>query len=188
MRKRGGPVGTTLAVSIALALTACVPSPHTVTPTPEATATPVFASDAQALAAAKAAYEGYLAASDQIGNDGGRDPERISKWVTKAWLPHELKSFSDFGKSGNRLSGRTTYTYFVLERRTQLALNDYEIDTYICVDISESRLRNRAGRDVTPASREDMIPVEAEFLTTNPGQGQLLFGGSRPWPGTNFCS
>jgi hypothetical protein len=185
MRKRGGPVGTTLAVSIALALTACVPSPHTVTPTPEATATPVFASDAQALAAAKAAYEGYLAASDQIGNDGGRDPERISKWVAPGRLPEEVKIFLDFAKTGHRLIGRSSFFDFRLQSLSHAADGSALLAAYVCDDVSRTKVVDATGADITPKLRPRIVPLQVRFK--NLTGAQFLVEGSEPWSGEDFC-
>ena len=64
----------------ALLLSGCLPQQPTATPPPEATAAPIFASDEEALAAATAAYAAYLAMSDQILKDGGKDPDR--NWIS----------------------------------------------------------------------------------------------------------
>ena len=72
---RTGPVILTVAVLFALA--GCVPSDSQPSAAPSPSATPVFASDAEALAAAEKAYAAYLKVSDEIANDGGKDPDRI---------------------------------------------------------------------------------------------------------------
>jgi hypothetical protein len=185
MRKRGGLVGTTVAASIALALTACVPSPHTVAPTPEATATPVFASDAEALAAAKTAYEGYLAASDQIGNDGGRNPERISKWVGPGRLPEELKIFLDFAKTGNRLVGRSSFFDFRLQSLSRDADGSAVLAAYVCDDVSRTKVVDATGADITPKLRLRIVPLQVRFKTLAPTR--FLVEGSEPWSGEDFC-
>ena len=76
----------TLALASALVLTGCTaPPPHTVAVS-SPTATPVFASDEEALAAAVEAYEKYLAVSDQIAQEGGAGADSFADVVTDEWL------------------------------------------------------------------------------------------------------
>ncbi|MBW4033634.1 MAG: hypothetical protein HIU88_13400, partial [Acidobacteria bacterium] len=53
----------TLAVAMLLALVGCVPTGQHAASSPTASLTPVFASDAEALAAAEKAYAAYLKVS-----------------------------------------------------------------------------------------------------------------------------
>ena len=77
MRIRGVlGVATTLALGLALA--ACSTGGTPLPPAPSPSVTPVFASDEEALAAAKDAYTAYLKVSDQILVDGGANPDRIA--------------------------------------------------------------------------------------------------------------
>jgi hypothetical protein len=75
MRMRRIVIGIVAGAAVALALAGCVQPPSRVIPTSTPSAAPVFASDAAALAAAKKAYVAYLAVSDAVANDGGKNPE-----------------------------------------------------------------------------------------------------------------
>ena len=66
----------------------------TLPPTPSAT--PIFASEEEALAAAEDAYAAYRGMSDQISAEGGANPERIAPFVTESRLADELRGFATF--------------------------------------------------------------------------------------------
>jgi hypothetical protein len=175
---------------VVVALSGCVPAPTPVVPTapPTPAATPVFASNAQALAAAKAAFTGYLAVSDAIAASGGRKPERISRWVAPVDRPAELSAFADLSKSGNRLTGATKFFGLKIQRIEQSVSGIVTLDAYVCDDVSGTRLINASGKDVTPSSREDVIPLQAHFTSASAGSPILLVEGSEPWSGTDFCT
>ncbi|MCU1549519.1 MAG: hypothetical protein JWR36_79 [Glaciihabitans sp.] len=186
MRKRGGPVGTTLAVSIALALTACVPSPHTVTPTPEATATPVFASDAQALAAAKAAYEGYLAASNLVAHSGAKDTSPMRRWESARQYSKDSKSFEELIIRREHTSGNSTFSRFTLQRVETNSDGTVTVGIYVCLNIEKARVLDQHDRDVTP-HRPELLPLQLTFISGVMPPTSLLLDRSQVWPGNNSC-
>jgi hypothetical protein len=147
----------------------------------------VFASDAQALAAAKAAYEGYNAVSDQIAHDGGRNPGRIAKWVSKSWLPTELKGLRSLQNSGEHLVGYTTFRSFTLQTRTQDVRGTTQVGTYACVDVSKTKLRDSSNRNVTPAGRTLILPLELRFESVTAWSTSLVLTESQAWTGQDFC-
>jgi hypothetical protein len=177
-----------LAFALALTLAGCVPPSPVVIPTADPTVAPIFATDADALAAAKTAYEGYLAASDAIGNDGGANAQRIAPFVTSTWLPKELASFAQFKSTGNRFAGGTTFAKFTLQRNAPNPAGGAHLTIYVCVDVSKSRLLNKFGKDITPASRTNISPIQIEMMSAPARAQTLLFDGSRPWSGSNFCA
>ncbi|MGV8895510.1 MAG: hypothetical protein ACOH10_04545 [Rhodoglobus sp.] len=178
MRARTSIALVALAV---LLLSGCLPQPSTVTPSPEASSTPVFASDEEALAAATAAYAAYSAMSDQIAADGGADPERMKPLTTTEWFEKDLKQFDEFAETGNRLSGTTTFNSIALQ-----SLDDEMLALYLCVDVSATRILDSNGGDVTPAGRPERVPLEVGFdLSKAPGE--LLLASSQVWNGESFC-
>lgn len=188
MRTRRKAVGIVIAAAATLALAGCVQSPPPVIPTSVPSTKPVFASDAAALAAAKKAFTGYVAASDAIGNDGGKDPERIASWVTPARFKTEKQVFDKFAKTGNRLTGSSMLSNFTLQQWSQSTNGKVTLTAYVCDDVSDSRLLDGAGNDITPASRQSVIPFEVSFMNASNWSRVLLIDGSSPWSGKNFCS
>jgi hypothetical protein len=159
------------------------PSPS---PTPSASVRPVFSSDAQALKAAKKTYAGYTAASDAVGHDGGKDPERIAPWVTKKWFEYEKSTYVDFQKSGETIVGTATNTKFEIQQSNQSS-DRATVSVYVCVDVSSTRIVDKSGADVTSPTRPPVLPLLVKFVSAASGSRTLLVERSGSWSGENFC-
>lgn len=126
------------AVAALVLLAGCVPPTPTAVPTPVPTtspaAEPVFASDAEALAAAEEAYVAYLAMSDLIAQEGGRNPERIAPFVTEEQLAVELEGFESLRVSGARAVGESTYFNSVLQEMIEID-GGVEVVVLACLDL-----------------------------------------------------
>jgi hypothetical protein len=180
-------VATLLAIVVSLGLAGCVqPSPHII-PTSTPSTKPVFASDAAALAAAKRAYVAYLAMSDRIGNDGGSNPQRIAPLVTKDRISVEVKQFDTFARTGDHFSGSSSFSKFHLQQLTQTG-RDVSLSAYACDDVSNSRVIDATGADITPPTRRDIYPIQIEFRNLKAGSSTLQVEGSTLWSGQDFCA
>ena len=188
MRTRKKVAALVVASVLSLTLAGCVqPSPHVI-PTSVPSTKPVFASDAEALAAAKKSYVAYLAVSDQISNEGGSDAQRLKPFVTEQWLPSETSSYAAFAKTGERFTGTTGFDTFRLQSRQTAGNGNAEVAVYVCANVSNTRLVDANGADITPSGRLDVYPIVANFEGAVPASPKLLFAGSEPWSGKNFCS
>ena len=174
-------------VLVALVLGGCVRQSPPVVPTSTPSVAPVFATDADALAAAKTAYTGYLAASDTVGFDSGKHAERIAPWVTQQLMPNELNSYAAMSKVGNHFSGATSFTRFDLESRTQSPQGEAVLVVYTCLDLSKARTFDHKGRDITPAGLANFLPLEVSFISRSKGSRSLVLERSSSWQGDNFC-
>ena len=165
---------------IAIALAGCsaqTPTPQETTAAPEQK--PLFATDAEALAAAEAAYANYLEVSDQIARDGGANPERLKGLLSSDQYQTEVSSFQNYVTKDIHSSGQMSFDSL------HIASSDSEIvSAYLCLDSSQSRVLDSSGIDVTPSSREDRWPL---FVTFESKNGTLVISGSETWTGTNFC-
>ncbi len=150
----------------------------TLPPTPSAS--PIFASEEEALAAAEEAYAAYLEMSTRIGAEGGTDAERIAPLVTVDRLAIELRGFETLQQSELRLVGPTTFEILDVQRVDQTD-GDLEVVFYACWDASLSRVVNAAGEDVTPSDRVDRVVLEVQ-MTTVGGQPPLLLASDDEWP------
>ncbi|GAB3617926.1 hypothetical protein GCM10027416_24830 [Okibacterium endophyticum] len=170
-----------MAVLLAMALTSCTtPSPE---PTP--TKTTVFASDDEALAAAVDAYTKYNAALDAVLAGEDRKESGLQGLVTEEfWL--ELSETNGLEERGWKSQGTSTF-----DSETLVAFNMdasvANITLSLCRDVSEVRLIDEGGNDVTPASRDDRFPVEVNFVSSSSHENQLLLADSGTWPGEDFC-
>lgn len=153
----------------------------TLPPTPSAT--PVFASEEEALAAAEQAYTAYLEMSNVISNEGGANPERIAPFVTEEQLPDELAGIALFVERRARSVGTSHAFGFVLQQLTQTG-DGAEITVYACVDVSGVKIVDDSGVDVTPVNREPLIALEIQMIGK---PGALLIADSNKWPDSQFC-
>lgn len=173
---------------LVLVLVGCTATPApTPTPSPSASAAePIFASDEEALAAAEAAYDRYLATVDQLTQDGGQDPDRIRPVVADGYLEELIESLSSLRDSGNRTSGTTKYDSMkVLEHNEKGGVA--EVSVYVCLDVTEVRVLDANGTDVTPEGRDERRPLQAFFESAAVGSDELLPSGSESWSGDDFC-
>jgi len=189
MRFRLPRPAATLAAGLALVLllAGCVPPDPIITPEPGPGATPVFASDEEALAAATDAYAKYLKVSDEITNDGGMGAERISSLVTPEQFLRELDGFKKLQVEGLRTQGSSTSAVKGLQRYVDSSSGTAEVVIYVCVDVSAVRILNGSGQDVTRAGRPDTIPLEVEFEVTQKIPTEMTISRSEPWSGNDFC-
>ena len=171
----------------ALVLSGCVQPGPVVTPHITPSATPLFASDADALAAATKAYAAYLKMSDLITSEGGARPERIADLVSAGQLNHELEGFTLFHDKKYVTRGESSYDTVSLQSNERLQDGQQEVVIYVCSDASDVRLLNQEGSDITPSDRPDRQPFELTFQTKIVGQLPLVLTRSELWSGTDFC-
>jgi hypothetical protein len=151
----------------------------TLPPTP--TATPLFASEEEALAAAEEAYAAYREMSDQISAQGGVDPERIAPFVTERRLTDELRGFGTLREAGLRIEGVASFEVLAVQRYEEIG-PDAEVVFYACSDLSRSRVIDEGGADVTPPDRDDRLLIEVVLRTVD-GALPLRLESDNAWPG-----
>ncbi len=151
----------------------------TLPPTPSAT--PIFASEEEALAAAEEAYAAYRQMSDVISGEGGEDAERIASFVTEPRLADELRGFATLRESGLRITGEASFEVLSIQRYEEFG-GDAEVVFYACSDLSESRVLDGTGADVTPEDRVDRLVLEVVLRTVD-GASPLLLESDNAWPG-----
>jgi hypothetical protein len=193
MRTRAGcgtvraALTATIAAGIAIiALSGCVREEQPVLPTSSPTSSPVFATDAEALAAARKAYAGYLAAEDSVGTRGGKNASSLRDFVSAAWLGKELHDARLFERSGQHISGHSTFSRMTLESLQQSASGQIRLTIYVCRDVGKVRIRDASGNDITP-SRANVVPLQIDFVGSSLNQKTLMLDRSEAWAGQNFC-
>jgi hypothetical protein len=176
------------ALAVALLLSGCVPTPTPPSSTPKPTATPVFASEAEALAAATKAYAAYSAASDAVTSQSGINPERISRFVSDNQLMRELKGFKYFRDKAVSSVGNTKFDSVRIESYSGAAATSFELSVYLCSDVSSIRLVDSMGADVTPPNLPNRSPLEVGFDLGSGPKEKLIVSRSDSWTGTDYCS
>ena len=188
MRVTRGLIAATLAVVFALTLGGCVPQSHKAAPpTPSPSSTPVFASDEEALAAATKAYAAYLKVSDEIAQDGGKNPERLAPYVTENQLASEDQAFAKFLESGKRQSGYTKVRSVKIQEFGMNHSGRVVVGAYVCADITDLRLIDIATGASANEGHESFVAVEVSLEGDGPDSARLLVARSVPWPGTGVC-
>jgi len=175
-----------LAAALLLSLAGCVPTTHP-SASPRASATPVFASDAEALAAAEKAYAAYLKVSAEITQEGGVRPERIDRWVTAEQAPRERDAYAYFKSHDLHTSGFPTFSPPKLEQVSSDALGSTMITFYTCVDATQVRVLDAHNTDVTPSNRADRAPLEITVVSGE-SKSDLVIAESSQWSGPGVCS
>lgn len=168
-------------------LSGCAKPDPVVTPAPASSSKPLFASDEDALAAATKAYAAYLKMSDQIAQEGGVNPQRLSPLVTPEWLGKQIAVFDKFAETGNRQTGTTTFTVNRLQKVDDNGRGEATVVVYVCTDLSSTKILNSSGADVTPADVQTTVPFEESFVSTAERGAVLLLSEDVVWAGKNFC-
>ena len=179
-------VGVTATLVVGLLLAACSTSGPSLPPAPSPSVTAVFASDEEALAAAKDAFGTYLAMSDKIAADGGKDPQRIAPLVTESQLPDQVASFEYYTTNKFHIAGSSSIASARLQQYADVK-SIAQLTVYACVDIANVRILDQVGRDVTPAGRQDVVPLQVSFESSTGDRSHLLVSKSSRWSGQDFC-
>lgn len=168
------PLGLLLVALLSLSLAACVPEPVE-RARGVAAEEPLFATDAEALAAAEEVYREYLRVADEVRAGGDR---RLLEVVSSpAWYEHEFSVNEELEAKGLRLEGNPTVSEISLE-----SFDRHGVRVYACHHASSVRLIDAAGIDVTPPERPDSGLL---IVTLVDLEGQLVVDGSELW--SNFC-
>ena len=186
MGMRTGPA--LLAVAVLLTLAGCVPSTSHPTAAPSASATPVFASDAEALAAAEKAYAAYLKVSAEITADGGTGESRIDPLVTKAQAIRERATYQYFVDRKFRTTGAPVLSKIELQQVTSAADGVTEVGAYVCVDATDVRIIDSAGGDAIPEGRVNRTALQITMQSSRAHPSKLLVSESTTWSGPGICT
>jgi hypothetical protein len=168
-----------------LALTGCAPSPASIanssaSPTADA---PAFASEADALEAARTAYAAFATMSTSVGHDGGKSPERMANVATGDALTYELHSLQDLANRSVKGTGEFSFDSLTLQSAD---LASGTVVTYICLDVSNADVVDASGASTLPPDRPTRYPLEVTFAF-DASKDRLLVTRSDSWTGTNFC-
>ncbi|TFC11601.1 hypothetical protein [Cryobacterium sp. MDB2-33-2] len=178
-------LGAAVCAAGLIALSGCASSPvpfasPSASPTADA---PAFASDADALEAARTAYAAYLALSTTVGHEGGKSPERMAAVATGEGLSHDLETLQKLADQGQHGVGEFSFDSLKLQTAN---LDAGTVTTYLCLDVSGANVVDASGTSTTPANRPLRYPLQVSFLF-DASERRLLLLRSESWLGTNFC-
>ena len=162
-----------LALLLPLVVLAGCVGPPVVTPVPTPTATPVFASDEEALAAAEEAYAAYLKLADQVFAEGGVNPERLASVATGEQLAADVAGFDEARREGLRGTGTTEFSELVLQQfdpRTDVNM----VVVYLCEDVSGTDVIDANGVSTVTPDRPNMVTYQVSFDLDRPSESLLV--------------
>lgn len=185
-RGRAAGAGGAAAFALALLLGGCAGAP---TPSPSGTpsaseAAPIFASDEEALAAAEAAYESYLAVSTAVSNDGGAEPDRLAAVATGGALDEEEDAARDLADQGVRTVGTVGFQIKELQSFSA-SVERAEVVVYLCEDLRNLDVLDASGKSLVVEGR--VVDVPYTVVVSADRTDDLKVSEKDLWPRDNFC-
>ena len=176
------------AAAAVLLLSGCVPTTAPATPFPTPRATPVFASEAEALAAATKAYAAYVRVSDEILADGGKNPERIETVSKRDARKSALEGFLKFRERGLASIGVSKIgPLFAQEYLPRSAGGIGVLTAYACLDVSGIDVLDSAGASVVSSARPDFQAYQLSFDFEAVKLKRFVLSVETPWDGSGVC-
>ena len=172
---------------VALTLVACVPDDEPVRPEPSPSSSPIFESDEEALAAAEEAYGAYLEVSNVVTSSGAHDASPLASLTTADMFETLSESLRNYSDNQLHSGGISTFDTSTLQQYVDNGDGTGTVIVYTCLDVSALRILDVAGNDITPADRDDRLPLELTFMADARNNPTLLLEGSALWDGTDFC-
>ena len=146
----------------------------------------MFASDAEALAAAEKAYAAYLKVSDEVAQGGGHDADRLIGLAAGNLLTDDRSGFQTFVAKGWRSVGSTKLTNIELQSADLKAGpgTPAAVVTYLCEDVSGVDVLDASGASVVSPQR----PNEQQFqVTFDLSASKLIPSEREPWAASGIC-
>lgn len=173
-------------IVLVAALVGCSGETRIPPPEPSSAVEPLFASDEEALEAATAAYEEYLAVSYGIASEPPFELDELKPLTTQDYLVREADFFEMLEAQGWQITGSPVVESSILQQWYVDSDEGLVVALYICLDVTDTRVLDNQGIDVTPADRPNRTSLEVEFVEGN--AGTLVLDRSEAWSGDSVCS
>lgn len=148
---------TLAALTLGASLAACADTTRIPpAPTDTGAAEPLFASDEEALAAAVAAYEEFLAVSDEMLAAPGAneaDPESVAGGDALVAIQ---EAEAEFQAEGIRVVGAREIANFVIQELPRPGNNSFGV-FYVCEDVAGTDLVDAGGNSLIDGERESTL-------------------------------
>ncbi|WP_350348930.1 hypothetical protein ABIQ69_03035 [Agromyces sp. G08B096] len=161
------------------------PAPTTAAPT-ESADEPIFASDEEALAAAVEAYEAYNSLASEITADPSRDAAEIARVADESTVPQFEEDIEALRAAGLRIVGNVSLSGAKLAERSEDA-SRATVAIYVCRDVSDTRVLDKEGNDVTKPDRASQQPQLATLVSSPSEPRQLIVKDLERWQDDNVC-
>jgi len=148
---------------------------------------PLFASDEEALAAARTTYEAFLEVTDTVVAEGGANPERIDEFATPEIAILEKDGAQEFSENEYRLTGRTRLASLSFQSQFSDETGQLVVTAYACVDVSQVQVQDEEGVSVVSADRPDQSAFEVSFTSSGSNSPVLIVAANERWYGDGVC-
>jgi len=172
--------------ALLLSLTGCSDTTEIPQAEPTPSATPLFASEEEALEAATAVYEEYLAASNQVLEEGGSNPDLVAPYLSPEIFAEEAAGFQTLLSEGQSFTGGTRAIDFEFQQSSAPDPMEAEVQFYACVT-NEGTVRLDRELEPTPEQPPTFVgtfEVIVQFFADSTSRIQL----KEFWAEGNQCS
>jgi len=178
----------TAVVIFSFAIAGCANSQAGPLPEESASPRPLFASDEEALEAAKSAYAKYLDVESVIGSEGGIKPERIAEVAVRDALEESLKSSAQFRRERAHAVGRAEFTIAGLQQYNAFPTTRLDVvSAYVCLDVSSIDIRDADDISLVSPDRPNIQSLQVNFDSSKLSPVSLVVSSSTGWAGTDTC-
>lgn len=183
---RSAAAATVIGITLAIAgLASCTgPQDPAPPPEPDPSATPVFASDDEALAAAEELYGRYLKAENKLGKGGWKDVSLVEPFVRGDALDSEHDSANDLSANNYHQTGDIKFDSISLQQFSELGNGGVELTVYLCLDFTSAAVVDHENKPIEVGGRPLRVPLEVGIDNQ---ERQLKIRSSEPWSGGSFC-
>lgn len=156
--RRGAHTPLAVGLLAGTLLTGCSSTPAP-TPTPTALIAGKFATEEEALAAARTVYLTYSAFSEQLSEFPASDSEALRTITSSELYQYELDSASVLRRANVTVRGGIVYSNFLFDEST-----DDSVSFLMCADVSGSRIIASDGKDITDDSDNPLVSMRATVV------------------------
>ncbi|UUT35843.1 hypothetical protein [Microbacterium elymi] len=160
-------------------LTGCAPEPHE-TPTP----TPRFTSEAQAFQAAEETYRAYVDATNKVDLSDPATFEDVFHLTTGQQNADDKKALTAYHAAGVTESGESQIE---LIRATSAASDLSKVELAICLDVSDVKVVDSAGKSLVDPNRVDVQRLAVTLNDTATSGRSLLISEIKGRDGGPRC-
>lgn len=159
MRRRTRALAAAAIVAAGLlAAAGCTPEPE---PDPEPTG---FVSEEEALEAARATYEGYIEATNEVDLSDMATAEPVYEWLIGDALSDARQVYSEAHAAKTTRSGESKVVEVELDE-IDLAATALSVD--VCLDVSAVVIYDEDGESTVDSSRSDVQSIRASLAASD---------------------
>lgn len=123
-----------------------------------------FASEEEALEAARATYEGYIEATNQVDTSDLESAEDVYKWLTGDALSDARTTYSEAHADATSRTGDSVVT---LVEINEVDLERSEVSADACLDVSDVDVLDVDGESIVTDDRAPVQAIRVELVASD---------------------